>query len=247
MFIYSKQSPLLRKITLRTNQHEALPHLNSVVVGTAKQLPEFLITQQYSLCLLSSVLNLLNTLYLGRHRKLFADLFELFWTPDLTNYLDQVANQPLNDTFRRNWFIRSEIWFLVALLKCEEVRERCLEKITLQKIAYRVSTFLTEDQVNHVMFLFESIIFESSLYAQTIGQTQYVMQMWKRIYQHICFDRTQAVEGDGLMVSNHGRMVLAPGWPYQPVLNILRAVVDQAQGKETPGKVVLTHNIYTQL
>lgn len=232
----SKQSPLLRKMSLRTNQHQALPHLNSVVVSTSTQLPEFIITQKYSLCLLTSILNLLHTLVLGQHRKLFAELFASFWTPDLAKYLDQLANGSINDTLRRNWFIRSEIAFLVDLLKNSEIRQQRMDKITLQKIAYKVSTFLTEDQAEHVLFLFDSVVFDSSLYAQSIGQTQYVMQLWKRIYQHICFDGLQSIDADGLMVSNHGRLVLAGEWPYQPVLSVLRSVTEQAQGKGTPGK-----------
>lgn len=238
-FLFSKQSLLLRKISLRTNQHQALPHLNSVVVGNSSKLPEFLVTQKHSLCLLTSILNVMHTLFLGQHRKLFADLFASFWTTDLTNYLDQLATQTLNDSLRRNWFVRSEIMFLIDLLKCGEVREKRLDKKTLQKIGYRVSTFLTEDQISHVLFLFDSVIFENSLYAQSIGQTQYVMLLWKRIYQHICFNGVQTIDPDGLMVSNYGRLVLPAEWPYQPVLNVLRSVTEQAQGGGTPGKIAL--------
>lgn len=229
---------MLRNVSLRTNQNQALPHLNSVVVGNSSQLPEFLITQKYSLCLLTSILNLLHTLYLGQHRKLFADLFAVFWTPDLQTYLDQLAIQPINVTLRCNWFLQGEITFLGNLLKSSEVRERRLDKITLQKIAYKVSTLVTEDQVEYILFLFDSVIFESSMYAQSIGQTQYVMQLWKRIYQLICFDGLQSIDPDGLMVSNHGRVVLAAGWPYQPVLNVLRSVTEHAQDGATPSKEI---------
>lgn len=229
---------MLRKLALRTNQHPALPHLSSVVVGTARQLPEFLVTQKYSVCLLTSILNLLHTLHLGQHRKLFADLFALFWTPDLVNYLDQIANQPLNDALRRNWFLRTEITFLVDLLRSAEVRDHRLDKIVVQRIAYRMSTYLTEDQMEPVLFLFNAVVFESSLYAQSIGQTQYVMQLWKRIYQHICFAGVQAIDPDGLMVTNHGRLVLAAEWPYQPVLNVLRSVTEQNMGTPCEGILV---------
>lgn len=227
---------MLRNIAQRTNQNAALPHLQSVVVGTASQLPEFLVTQKYSVCLLTSVLNVLHTLHLGQHRKLFTDILVLFWTPDIANYVERLATQPLNEALRRNWFVRSETNFIVDLLKCAELRDHRLDKRTLQAIAYKVSTYLTEDQVAHVVFLFDCVLFECALYAESIGQTPFVMLLWKRIYQHICFEGVRPIEADGLMVLNHGRLVLAAEWPYQPVLNVLRSVTEQA-GKGAPSNV----------
>lgn len=226
---------LLLKLSLRTNQHEALPHLNSVVIGASTQSPCLIITQNNPICLMTSILNLLQSLLVGQHRNLYSKLITLYWTQELAKYLEQLANEITNDHLRRNWFVRLETHFILSLLKCSELREHVMHKKTLQQNAYKMSTYLTENQVEDVVFLFESVLFKMELYDKSDIFTDSLMNVTKQIYQHICFDDIDPGDDYGMMVSNHDKLVLAAEWPYLPVLKVLRSVTDKRNADE-PGK-----------
>lgn len=110
-----------------------------------------------------------------------------------------------------------------------------MHKKTLQQVAYKMSTYLTENQVEDVVFLFESVLFKLALYDKSDRLTDSLMSVWKQIYQHICFDDLDPGDDYGMMVSNHDKLVLAAEWPYLPALKVLRSVTDKRIADE-PGK-----------
>lgn len=160
-----KQSPLLRRITVRPNPHEALPHLHSVVINEATGSPDYVFGQKYAVHLVTSIITLLTALHAGQHRRLFDDLREATWTPAMCVYVEQLATRPWNVHTRGNWFVRNELALLTVLLKSESLRAGKLSATVTRQIAFKVVSHLSEDQVEEVCQIFDAVLFDDSIAA----------------------------------------------------------------------------------
>lgn len=228
-----QQSPLLRAITRRPNGHEALPHLHSVVVNERTRAPDYVYGQQYAVHLLTSIVNLLAALHAGQHRRLLADLLQALWQPEagLAGYFAQLAGRPWNEQMRGNWFVRNELALLAGVLKQPALRESRLSAATVLQLAYRVTTYLSEDQVEEVIQLFEAVLFEPGhLNVDRIRFDDRELVPYIELYQTICFAHYEMADDTGLMVSNHQQPALPANWPCAPMLNMLRDIMQPGSG-----------------
>lgn len=175
----SNQSPLLQKSTVRLNKHAPLPDLNAVVMN-AKGSSAFLFTQKYPMYLLESILHLLTVM--ASHRTftdLLARLSMYYLDHGLQKYVS-LLSKGANKNLSGNWFIQSEVVFVMRLIM---ENRTVLEKNEMQKAAFNVSVFLTENNVSVLVELFSRIIFDISMYPQTYGVTQADMLLWRDNYQ----------------------------------------------------------------
>lgn len=220
-----RQSPLLRRITLRPNPHEALPHLHSVVVNESTGAPDYVFGQQYAVHLCTALVNLLAALHAGQHRRLFSDLLAAMWCPPLQAYIEQLAQRPWNVAVRGNWFVRNELALLAGILKCPAVRDQRISTAVAVQIAYKVSIHLSIDQVEEVLHLFDAVLFEPSHFAASPHIDADVIGLWKDIYTHLSFEHVQLADDYGLMVSDHRQPALPVNWPCAPMTQLLHGVM----------------------
>lgn len=241
-----KQSPLLRRITVRPNPHEALPHLHSVVVNETTGSPDYVFGQKYAVHLVTSVFTVLHALHAGQHRRLFGDLLDAIWTPALCAYVERLAAAPWNVHMRGNWFVRNELALLTALLKNDALRAAKVSETVCRQVAFKVVTHLSEDQAEEVCQIFETVLFHESLCTSAAGDLQQQLQTsdatmatWREIFMGMCLEHVQFDSNIGLMVANHDRPALASNWPCAPLLQILRDVM-QLQKQQQTAKSRLT-------
>ena len=175
-------SPLLADLKKRSNTHEALPQLDSI--NMSHQSPTFILNTNYSIYLMNSLVKLIHQLNQGK--QIFLNGFNcLSKNMDaLKNYFENLS-QRLNDTLKKNWFLRNEIHFVLNCFKCSLVQTH-FDKRVAQAVAFNLVCYLTADRIADAMYIFDNVIFNIEEYENKLKCSKVSLLQWREVYRIIC-------------------------------------------------------------
>lgn len=201
----------MSKNRLRPMKHDPLPDLNSVIM-TATSLPSLVVSASSVMQLFDSLARLSN----AKQLKLNRDAFTALWFNDsLRAYVTSMAGD-INRSFITNWFVRTEVQFIVELLKSAAVRSLAGDKPNLLKLTFKIVTCLSEHQMDDLLFLLNNIVFNIDYYSHKCIFRQTSVNHWNSTYVKIImqkyFIRLNAI--DRPSPHNFDReTILARDWP----------------------------------
>lgn len=175
ILVHRKTSGILSSYRFRQQDHQPLPHLNSIVYNS-QNAPVFIISDRPTIYFISSLLRFYNNT---------KTLDKGLWLNDgIRAYIEKFVK---NTEFKLslNWYLRHEILFVLDLLKSPLAKET-LDKSTQLRVAYKVLVCLPETQINEVLNIFSQYIFNIDMYSQSMDLTSDKMDQIKSTYGKVC-------------------------------------------------------------
>lgn len=179
-------SPFFRVFEDRCNVHKPLINLGSIVRRHKKSAPSLVLSQDYSIYFMDSLLlfidafdNMNNTKNYDFHHK----LCEIFYTEDIEKYLEGFSTQ-FNRNLSTNWFLKIEINFIYHLLKARSLQFNPW----LLKVAFNLLNCLTQENLDKICHIFKTFVFNDRYYfANDVTEKEF--ERWKYIYSGVVMSK----------------------------------------------------------
>lgn len=217
-----KLSPLLSQIYCgRTHCHIALPSVNSIVFD--KSIPSYILSEKYSIFLLTSLANLLNSMNSHEQYALHDEIFEKLYNNHLLGYIERFSDSTPRK-LQGNWFLRNEILLLLAAVKCKKIKRK-IDKVSMQQLAHNLCNCLTENQIEAALEIFDFIIFDIEQYENRLNFDKEHLDKWKMIFINVCIlmQRT-TIASSAIMIKNHDKILFNSQWTYSPLLPLFMSM-----------------------
>lgn len=175
----SASSPFFHNGVDRCNIYKPLINLGSIVRKHKKSPPTLVLSQDYSIYFMNSLLlfidsfdNMNNVKNYDYHHK----LCEAFYRESIEKYLEGFSVQ-FNRFMSTNWFLKTEIDFVYNL-----VNSRSLQfNQWLLKVALNLLNCLTHENIQKILHIFSHFVFSDRyFFAQNVTAEDY--ERWKIIY-----------------------------------------------------------------
>lgn len=232
---FSQSSLLLATTSQRTNKTESLPDLDTVQFSTDS--PTLIVGEKYPIYLFNGMVAMLNCLAARNDELIVNDLLKNCMNDVLFDYLKRLSHG-FNANVRRNWFVRNELSFVVHLLRLRNALT-VVDNATVQKIAFHVMGCCTENELEDLLFILKSIVFNVTAYDQVADVFQTDMDKWYRSYVPLLGPMAQQI--NSLVHNSQSDFLIPNDWFWQPLLIFLNG--DQ----RTDGKGLAKHSFITSL
>lgn len=152
-----------------------MPHLHSIVYNSSNS-PVFIVSDRPTIYFISSLLRFYNNTKCPDKG---------IWLNDgIRKYIEYFA-QNTDSTLSLNWFLRHEILFVLDLLK-SSLAQSAFDKFIQLRVAYKISSFLTETQINDVLHIFTQFIFNIDMYPENMNLQTDTFNVLKSTYGKVC-------------------------------------------------------------
>lgn len=172
-------SPMFSKGVDRCNVHKPLVNLGSVVRRHKKSAPTLVLSQEYSIYLMESLLRFINAFDNMNNLKnhdYHVLLCAEFFSEDVEKYLEAFAH-PINRYLHTNWFLKTEINFVFSLLTSRSLQFNAF----LLKIAFNLLNCLTQENLGKILHILKNFVFSDKHYFENnIKAEQW--ERWRFIY-----------------------------------------------------------------
>lgn len=175
-------SPFFRVLEDRCNVYKPLMNLGSIVRRHKKSAPSLVLSQDYSIYFMDSMLllidafdNMNNAKNYDFHHK----LCEVFYSEDIEKYLAGFSAQ-FNRNVSTNWFLKTEINFIFNLLKSRSLQFNPW----LLKVAFNLLNCLTQENLDKICQIFKTFVFHDRYYfANNVTEEEFMR--FKYIYSGV--------------------------------------------------------------
>lgn len=223
-------SPLFKTGNDRCNVLRQLINLGSIMRRYKKSPPTLVVTQNYSIYLMKSLLffiNSLDNMNSIKNQDYYRKLCEVFFTEQIEKYLEGFSIQ-FNQNLSTNWFLKIEINFIFELINSRSLQFNPF----LLKVAFNLLNCFTHENLDKILFIFENFVFnEKFYYSSNITKEEY--GKWKYIYNGVVMSKLTENEiksQNYAIIENWNQVVLFESWPYSLLLILLYNVeVDASQ------------------
>ena len=179
-------SPFFRVVEDRCNILKPLINLGSIVRRHKKSAPSLIMSQDYSIYFMNSLLlfidafdNMNNAKNYDFHHK----LCEIFYTEDIEKYLEGFSVQ-FNRSVATNWFLKTEINFIFNLLKSRSLQFNPW----LLKVAFNLLNCLTQENLDKICHIFKTFVFNDRYYfSSDVSEKEF--ERWKYIYSGVVMSK----------------------------------------------------------
>lgn len=168
---------MLATYKFRQQDHIPLPHLHSIVFN-ARNSPVFIVSDRPTIYFISSIARFYNNSQYSNDG--------IWLNEGIVQYIENFA-QNSQKKLTLNWFLRHEIIFILNILKSPLAQAKIDKGIQLQ-LAYKVVGYLTENQINELLFVYSQFIFNIELYPNRMGLTSDTMNQMKSSYGKLCVE-----------------------------------------------------------
>lgn len=179
-------SPMFHHGVDRCNNYKPLINLGSIVRRHKKSAPTLVLSQDYSIYLMESLLvfidafdNMNNVKNYDYHHK----LCEVFYSEDVEKYLEGFSIQ-YNRSLATNWFLKTEIEFIYNLLNSRSLQFNPW----LLKVAFYLLNCLTQENIKKIFHIFKNFIFNDRYYFANDVTTE-EFERWKYIYNGVVMSK----------------------------------------------------------
>lgn len=224
-------SPLFKKGMDRCNIHKPLINIGSIVRRYQKSAPTLILSQDYSIYLVDSILAFimaLNNMNHVRNPDYHRKLCEVFFSEDIEKYLEGFSIQH-SANLCTNWFLKTEINFIYNLMNSRSLQfNRCL-----LKVAFNLLNCLTQENLKKILNIFKNFIFNERFYYNSRDVTTEEFERWKYIYNGVVMSKLKSNQNSTqnvAVVERWNQVMLNESWPYSLLLMLLYNVeVDSNQ------------------
>lgn len=221
-------SPMFQHGVDRCNIYKPLINLGSIVRRHKKSAPTLVLSQDYSIYLMESLLvfidsfdNMNNAKNYDYHHK----LCDVFYSEDIEKYLEGFSIQ-FNRSLTTNWFLKMEINFIYNLLNSRSLQFNPW----LLKVAFNLLNCLTQENLAKIFRIFKDFIFNERYYfANDVTAEEF--ERWKFIYNGVVMSKLKVDISKNIAVAERwNQIMLNESWPYSLLLILLYNVeVDASQ------------------
>lgn len=155
-------SPLFRSGEDRCNIYKPLINLGSIVRRHKKSAPGLILSQDYSIYLMKSLLifiNAFDNMNSARNYDFHHKLCDVFFTENIERYFEGFSLQ-FNQSLATNWFLKTEINFVYNLLISRSMQFNS----NILQVAFNILNCLTQDNLVKIFNIFKSFVFNDRYY-----------------------------------------------------------------------------------
>lgn len=179
-------SPLFNNGTDRCNIYKPLINLGSIVRRHKKSPPTLVLSQNYSIYLMESLIAVTDAFDNMNHVKNYDyhhKLCDVFFTEEIEKYLEGFSMQ-FNRGLSANWFLKMEINFVYNLLNARALQFNPW----LLKVAFNLLNCLTQENLPKIFHIFSNFIFNDRYYfSNDVSADEY--NRWKYIYNGVVMSK----------------------------------------------------------
>lgn len=183
-------TPFFKDLEDRCNVHKPLINLGSIVRKNKASVPNLVLSQDYSVYFLDSLLIFIDSFDNMNHLRNveYHHWFcSVFYTEDVEKYFGRFSAK-FNKSLATNWFLKTEINFIYNLLRARAMQF----SPWLLKVAFNLLNCLTQENLDKINSIFKGFIFNERHYL-TDGITNREFERWKYIYSGIVMTDVGAV------------------------------------------------------
>lgn len=180
---------------------------------TPTNLPSLIVSEKTAVLLFESLARLSNAKQLSDNR---VEAFTVLWFNDAIGQYMASCASTLDRRFAANYFVHTEIQFIVECLKSAAIRKLIADKSVILQLTFKLVTCLGDHQMDDLLFLLNNIIFDIAYYTNKSIFRRTNLNDWNTTYVKIImqeyFIRTNGRNGKPAHNYDRGT-ILVNDWP----------------------------------